>query len=109
MSEGRRKDTGMSGAQELREQLKEEMIGGTFKALLLFDIDELKRINVQEGIEAGDKVLSLTEDFLEDKGWQGFRTGGDEFGLIVRSSDAGFSGEMFHPEIVQFLTKERWV
>jgi diguanylate cyclase (GGDEF)-like protein len=105
MARESKKDTAMPGSQEFREQLKEEMIAGTFKALLLFDIDELRRVNVQEGVESGDKILALTEEFLQGKGWSGFRTGGDEFGFIITTSDAGFNSDAFHGEIVKFLTE----
>ncbi len=103
MSEEAKRTIVMPGAQ-FREQLKEEMIAGTFKALLLFDIDELRRVNVQAGFEVGDKILALAERFFEGKGWKGFRTGGDEFGVIITTSGPGFNSEAFHGEIVKFLT-----
>ena len=103
MSEEAKRTIVMPGSQ-FREQLKEEMIAGTFKALLLFDIDELRRVNVQAGFEVGDKILALAERFFEGKGWKGFRTGGDEFGVIITTSDPGFNSEAFHGEIVKFLT-----
>jgi diguanylate cyclase (GGDEF)-like protein len=104
MSEESKKEISKSGAQEFRLQLKEEMIAGTFKGLLLLDFDELRRVNVKEGIQAGDRALALAEEFFEEKGWKGFRTGGDEFGLVITNSDAGFSCDTLHGEIVKYIT-----
>jgi diguanylate cyclase (GGDEF)-like protein len=59
--------------------------GGTF-ALVLFDVDDFKGINDTLGHQAGDRVLQTVGRIALPElrsGEQLFRTGGDEFAVIV--------------------------
>jgi diguanylate cyclase (GGDEF)-like protein len=98
-SEEARRDalTGLGNQRAFQEHLEAtlqatEAAGGEL-ALVLFDLDDLKRINDSEGHLVGDQVLKeiarQTLGMLRS-GEEAFRTGGDEFALVVEGGrDAG--------------------
>ncbi|PYE35302.1 PAS domain S-box-containing protein/diguanylate cyclase (GGDEF)-like protein [Idiomarina fontislapidosi] len=58
-------------------------------ALLLFDLDDFKRINDSLGHEVGDELLCRVADRLADLGRRQdtlYRLGGDEFGILVEDN-----------------------
>jgi diguanylate cyclase (GGDEF)-like protein len=55
-------------------------------ALILCDMDNLKRVNDENGHEAGDRALQQLADALRTglrRSDEAFRLGGDEFGVVV--------------------------
>ena len=84
--------------------------GGKSPALLLFDIDKLKKINDNYGHAAGDKVISAiaagvystirSDDLL-------FRWGGDEFVLLVAGLEKDQKNFWIRSDPSLFLTKIR--
>lgn len=74
--------TGLPGASELLNGLKDVLYRNRFDALLLFDIDYFQQVNETHGRDIGDQVLQAVEAYLDEKKWRGYRIGGDEFGVI---------------------------
>lgn len=87
--------TPLPGAKELHEGLKKALFEDRFEALLLFDVDNFQQINTTKGVETGDQIIALIESLISEKGWKGYRIGGDEFGLILRGGEGFFEGEDF--------------
>src|SRR5699024_3321328 len=57
--------------------------------LLLFDLDDFKKINDSLGHEVGDELLCQVAERLMDIGRKQdtlYRLGGDEFGLLIEDS-----------------------
>ena len=60
-------------------------------ALLLIDLDDLKVVNDTEGHPAGDRLLLSMANAIRDTlryGDRAFRTGGDEFAVLLPHTDA---------------------
>ena len=75
---------------ELALQLEEARRNGTPLALLLFDVDGLKAVNDEQGHPAGDRLLAAVGQIaaaIMRRGDRAFRVGGDEFAVILPSSD----------------------
>ena len=57
--------------------------------LILFDVDNFKKINDTYGHMAGDKILKtvvfMLEDLFSEKGYSLYRIGGDEFAVITEN------------------------
>lgn len=71
----------IEGARRLRHPL----------ALVLIDVDDLKRINDEDGHAGGDDVLSAMGRLIGGASRasdRGFRIGGDEFALLLPGADA---------------------
>jgi diguanylate cyclase (GGDEF)-like protein len=65
--------------------------GGGEVTLLLFDLDDFKRLNDDEGHPAGDRVLRELARTLTQQcraGEEPFRVGGDEFAVVVDGEPA---------------------
>ncbi|MBI2951274.1 diguanylate cyclase [bacterium] len=96
----------LPGAKELHEGLKRAIFEGRFEALLLFDIDGFHQTNLDRGTETGDQILALIGASILERGWRGYRIGGDEFGLILRGGGETFDGEDFRVG-VSLLIREK--
>jgi diguanylate cyclase (GGDEF)-like protein len=75
---------------ELARQLEEARRQGTPLALLLFDVDGLKTVNDSHGHAAGDRLLVAVGQVaaaIMRRGDRAFRVGGDEFAVLLPSSD----------------------
>jgi diguanylate cyclase (GGDEF)-like protein len=75
---------------ELAFQLEEAARQGSPLALVLFDVDGLKAINAEQGHEAGDRVLTTVGQIaaaIMRRSDRAFRVGGDEFAVLLPSSD----------------------
>jgi diguanylate cyclase (GGDEF)-like protein len=72
-----------------QEVARAERHAGTF-ALVLCDMDGLKRVNDTHGHEAGDRVLCLLANVLRAglrRSDEAYRLGGDEFALVLADAD----------------------
>ena len=82
--------TGLGNHRNFHERLQRELIAaeqaGTSVALLLFDLDDLKKINDRHGHPMGDSVLSQVASRLR-QGGEAFRLGGDEFAVLLPDHD----------------------
>ncbi|WP_252271898.1 GGDEF domain-containing protein [Pseudomonas subflava] len=77
--------------QELQRALKEAGRSQSPLVVALMDIDHFKQVNDRHGHEAGDRALSHVCDLLYQRlrGTDNLgRLGGEEFGLLLRSTDA---------------------
>jgi diguanylate cyclase (GGDEF)-like protein len=92
--------TGLYHRSEFQRLLSEEVAGarvsGQSLCVILFDIDGMRRINVEHGPQAGDEVLVAFADMLRRMTRSSdiaARYGGDEFALFLPSGgiDAGRS------------------
>lgn len=77
--------------EELQRQVSQAQRHGVPLALVLIDLDEFKQINDQRGHADGDRVLSGFARLVNGAARiadRCFRTGGDEFALILPHTDA---------------------
>jgi diguanylate cyclase (GGDEF)-like protein len=78
--------TGLLNGLALTEQFRNYVFDRNSSVLVLFDLDGLIYVNDQYGHSIGDKLLAQVTDILEagvkNLGYA-FRTGGDEFALIL--------------------------
>lgn len=88
--------TGLYNHRHFHERLREELTRASrtrdSAALLMFDIDDFKKVNDIHGHSVGDKILVGIADILGDMVRASdiaCRIGGEEFGVILPSCDAG--------------------
>jgi len=87
--------TGLGNHRSFQESL-ERMVEashryGTPFALVLFDVDEFKRINDSRGHAVGDQLLAELGDLIRATvrlADAGYRVGGDEFAILLPHTDA---------------------
>jgi diguanylate cyclase (GGDEF)-like protein len=76
--------------EELSRQLEQATRHGTTLALLLVDVDDLKKVNDERGHANGDELLAglgrITTNAIR-RGDRAFRVGGDEFAVILPNAD----------------------
>jgi diguanylate cyclase (GGDEF)-like protein len=76
--------------EELSRQLEQATRHGTTLALLLVDVDDLKKVNDERGHANGDELLAglgrITTNAIR-RGDRAFRVGGDEFAVIFPNAD----------------------
>jgi diguanylate cyclase (GGDEF)-like protein len=76
--------------EELSRQLEQASRHGTALALLLVDVDDLKKVNDEQGHVVGDQLLAamgrITLSAVR-RGDRAFRVGGDEFAVILPNAD----------------------
>jgi diguanylate cyclase (GGDEF)-like protein len=66
-------------------------------AVVLADVDGLKRLNDRRGENAGDEILRNLAELFEEVAPQGaraYRVGGDEFALVMEAHDRGVAQEV---------------
>ena len=87
--------TGLGNHRAFHEDLQREVSvaerSGTPLALVLIDLDEFKQINDQHGLADGDRALVGFARLVSSAARGAdrcFRTGGDEFALILPQTDA---------------------
>ena len=76
--------------EELRRQLELATRQGTTLALILVDVDDLKKVNDEKGHAAGDQLLAAVGKITMNairRGDRAFRVGGDEFALLLPTAD----------------------
>ncbi len=88
--------TGLYNHRHFHERLREELTRANRSkdstALLMFDLDDFKKVNDIYGHSVGDKILVSIANILSDtvRGSDiACRIGGEEFGVILPSCDAG--------------------
>lgn len=82
--------TELPNRRKFKQELTQELEKGEPGAVLLFDLDNFKEINDTKGHVFGDKVLKEVGKKLADLKSDKFfvsRYGGDEFLLLIRSTD----------------------
>ena len=76
--------------EELSRQLEHATRHSTTLALLLVDVDDLKKVNDERGHALGDELLAglgrITTNAIR-RGDRAFRVGGDEFAVILPNAD----------------------
>lgn len=92
-------------ADKLQEHLKKTMIDGSFRALLLFNLDEFREYNLRHGLEAGDRLLELVEEYLAGCGRVGYHTSSDDFGLVVEQAQEAFDDQEFRDGLARFVVE----
>lgn len=78
--------TGLLGHRVFHEELTAQLAAGRPFSMLLFDIDDFKRINDLNGHQVGDRALRLVSDVLRRGTRSGdtvFRIGGEEFCAVL--------------------------
>lgn len=91
--------TGLGNRQHLREQVAKQLARDTEPgavALLLIDVDQFKKVNRSYGQGAGDALIQLIAERLQNDlppGLHLTRIGGDEFGLVMSNSVGSVEAE----------------
>ena len=81
--------TGLPNRRALNDRLESADRGEETVGLILLDLDRFKGVNDLHGHGAGDRLLQLVSQRIEDLlclGQQCYRLGGDEFAVIVPES-----------------------
>jgi diguanylate cyclase (GGDEF)-like protein len=76
--------------EELDARIAQARDDGSNLALLMVDVDDLKKINDQRGHAAGDDLLRSVAQMMRAnlrRGETAYRTGGDEFALLIPNCD----------------------
>jgi diguanylate cyclase (GGDEF)-like protein len=76
--------------EELRRQLEHATRHKSPLALLLIDVDDLKKVNDEHGHATGDELLSAVGRISMSavrRGDRAFRVGGDEFAVVLPNAD----------------------
>jgi predicted signal transduction protein with EAL and GGDEF domain len=76
--------------EELDARIAQARDDGSNLALLMIDVDDLKKINDQRGHAAGDDLLRSVAQMMRAnlrRGDSAYRTGGDEFALLIPNCD----------------------
>ena len=76
--------------EELRRQLEHATRHKSPLALLLIDVDDLKKVNDEHGHAMGDELLSAVGRIAMGavrRGDRAFRVGGDEFAVVLPNAD----------------------
>ncbi len=76
--------------EELRRQLDLAARQGSSLALILVDVDDLKKVNDGRGHADGDQLLAAVGQIARNairRGDRAFRVGGDEFALLLPNAD----------------------
>jgi diguanylate cyclase (GGDEF)-like protein len=94
--------TGLFNQRYFHEMLRREVIRAQRYdrklALIVFDLDDFKRINDQIGHLAGDRVLASAADRLREAARSvdiACRVGGDEFAMILPESSADDADKLY--------------
>ena len=100
--------TGLPNNRSFHEDLEQAVASAATEplTLVLFDLDELKRVNDTRGHQAGDECITTLAHCLARSGDDGtaYRIGGDEFALIVkreRASNALFMVQRLQSGLLQ--------
>jgi diguanylate cyclase (GGDEF)-like protein len=87
--------TGLGNHRAFQEELDVQMAAAredaTSLALLVIDVDDLKKVNDASGHGAGDEILRSVAQIMSSnlrRGDRAYRTGGDEFALLLPGCDA---------------------
>lgn len=99
--------TNLPNRRYMHELLQNELISNNELLVILFDIDNFKKINDQYGHDIGDLVLvnfsTLIRDHLKDEGVLG-RWGGEEFVIVAKNKNL-HEGALLAEEIRTLLEK----
>jgi diguanylate cyclase (GGDEF)-like protein len=77
--------------EELDDQVAEARETGSSLALLMIDVDDLKKVNDRRGHAAGDEMLRSISQIIRAnlrRTDRGYRIGGDEFALLLPACSA---------------------
>lgn len=77
--------------EELDDQVAEARESGSSLALLMIDVDDLKKVNDHRGHAAGDEMLRSISQIIRAnlrRTDRGYRIGGDEFALLLPACSA---------------------
>ena len=77
----------LPGITQLNTDLAERIRDGSFETLLILDIDDFHKLNMEHGPKTGDRVLALVERVVMNGPWDGYRIGGDQFALIGKEEE----------------------
>lgn len=66
-----------------RQKLNIDFKNNPPNAVMIVNIDAFKEINDFFGLEAGDAILKQVAKWLEEQGFHTYRTGGDEFTILL--------------------------
>lgn len=95
--------------EEITRQIEDARRQGHSLALALVDIDDLKRINDEEGHAGGDEILAAMGRLIGAASRatdRGFRIGGDEFAVLFPRADAGMATAVVHRLLASALNAE---
>ena len=90
--------TGLKNRLAMLRRMSE--LGNSGFGLINLDLNGLKRVNDEQGHDAGDRLLVLAAEALTKFFYQNdvFRTGGDEFIVLI----PGITREVFQRKVVKF-------
>ncbi len=97
---GRDKLTGLFSASSYTKTLKEIQLSGGAYGIIVLDLNNLASINDCMGQEVGNQILIVTAKKLKNcirETDMAFRTGGDEFSIVIR----GVCDSEYYEEIIE--------
>ena len=95
--------------EELHRQIEDAARHGHSVALVLLDLDNLKRVNDEHGHAGGDQLLASMGRLLVGASRaadRAFRIGGDEFALLLPNADAPATHAIMHRILASALSAE---
>ncbi len=103
MQNSKNQEQHLPGIIQLNRDIKTSVENKTFKSLLVFDIDNFRKINMEQGIASGDKIISLTGNKLLESGYPTYRVGGEEFAVTLNSENILHEANKIKTELPLFI------
>ncbi len=93
----------LPGIIQLNQDIKNSVKNETFNSLLVFDIDNFRKINSDKGRNSGDKIISLIGSKLLSNNYPTYRVGGEEFAIILNAQNVLHEANKLKTDLPLFI------